>query len=51
MTTTTNLGGYDVIISITHELIVILEGWSDETCISGKDWGGHIAHDIQTMYY
>lgn len=51
MTTITNLGGYDVIISITHELIVILEGWSDETCISGKDWGGHKAHDIQTMYY
>lgn len=51
MKTITNLGGHDGIISVTHVLIVILEEWSVETCISGKDWGGHKAHDIQTMYF
>lgn len=39
------------VFSITHELIDILEGWSGKTCIGGRDWGAHKAHDIQTMYY
>lgn len=36
MTTITNVGGNDSVISVTPELIVILEGWSAETCINGK---------------
>lgn len=51
MTTMTNLGDYDGVISIAQQLTVILGEWPVETCISGKHWGGHKAHNIQTMYY